>query len=84
MNSKLDEHAPLKRIDKYKLKFKSKPWRTPAIQKSVIVKKKKNLKGSKMQNVHKQMIIDNIEILEICYLHFKKKQVKLLQSIFQS
>ena len=46
MNSKLDEHAPLKRIDKYKLKFKSKPWRTPAIQKSVIVKKKKNLKGS--------------------------------------
>ena len=37
-----------------------------------------------MQNVHKQMIIDNIKILEICYLHFKKKQVKLLQSIFQS
>ena len=37
-----------------------------------------------MQNVHKQMIIDNIEILEICNLHFKKKQVKLLQSIFQS
>ena len=25
MNSILDEHAPLKRIDKYKLKFKSKP-----------------------------------------------------------
>ena len=44
MNSKLDEHTPLKRIDKYKLKFKSKPWRTPAIQKSVIVKKKKKSK----------------------------------------
>ena len=25
MNSLLDEHAPLKRINKYKLKFKSKP-----------------------------------------------------------
>ena len=25
MNSILDEHAPLKRINKYKLKFKSKP-----------------------------------------------------------
>ena len=29
MNSILDEHAPLKRINKYKLKFKSKPWITP-------------------------------------------------------
>ena len=45
MNSILDEHAPLKRIDKYKLMFKSKPWRTPAIQKSIIVKKN-YLKGS--------------------------------------
>ena len=32
MNSILDEHAPLKRINEYKLKFKSKPWNTPAIQ----------------------------------------------------
>ena len=38
MNSILDEHAPLTRINKYKLKFKSKPWITPAIQKSIIVK----------------------------------------------
>ena len=38
MNSILDEHAPLKRINKYKLKFKSKPWITPAIQKSITVK----------------------------------------------
>ena len=37
MNSILDEHAPLKRVNKYKLKFKSKPWITPAIQKSIIV-----------------------------------------------
>ena len=38
MNSKLDEHAPLKRINKYKSKFKSKPWITPVIQKSITVK----------------------------------------------
>ena len=37
MNSILDEHAPLKRVNKYKLKFKSKPWITPAIQKSISV-----------------------------------------------
>ena len=40
MNTILDEHAPLKRIGKYKLKFKSKPWITPAIQKYITVKKK--------------------------------------------
>ena len=38
MNSILDEDAPLKRINKYKLKFKSKPWITPAIQRFIIVK----------------------------------------------
>ena len=38
MNSILDEHGPLKRVNKYKLKFKSKPWITPAIQKSISVK----------------------------------------------
>ena len=38
MNSVLDEHAPLKRINKYKSKFKSKPWITTAIQKSITVK----------------------------------------------
>ena len=38
MNSILDEHGPLKRVNKYKLKFKSKPWIIPAIQKSISVK----------------------------------------------
>ena len=37
MNSILDEHGPSKRVNKYKLKFKSKPWITPAIQKSISV-----------------------------------------------
>ena len=32
MESILDTHAPLKHVNKYKLKFKTKPWITPALQ----------------------------------------------------
>ena len=38
MNDLLDKHAPFKKISKYKLKFKTKPWLTPALQKSVSIK----------------------------------------------
>ena len=38
INVLLDTYAPLKRINKYKMKFKSKPWIT--LQKSVSVKNK--------------------------------------------
>ena len=38
MNSIRDEHTPLKRVNKYKLKFKIKPWIIPAIQKSISAK----------------------------------------------
>ena len=45
MESILDTHGPLKKVDKYKLKFKTKPWITPALQKSISFKNKlrKNL-----------------------------------------
>ena len=36
----LDTYAPLKRINKCKLKFKSKPWITLGLQKSISVKSK--------------------------------------------
>ena len=36
----LDTYALLKRINKYKLKFKSKPWITLGLQKSISVKNK--------------------------------------------
>ena len=36
----LDTYAPLKRVKKYKSKFKSKPWITLGLQKSISVKKK--------------------------------------------
>ena len=36
----LDTYAPLKRTNKYKLKFKSKPWITLGFQKIIFVKNK--------------------------------------------
>ena len=38
INSVLDSNAPFKRVKKYKLRFKTKPWITPALQKSISVK----------------------------------------------
>ena len=35
MNDFLDKHAQFKKISKYKLKFKTKPWITAALQKSI-------------------------------------------------
>ena len=40
MNMLLDTYALLKKINKYKLKFKSKPWITLGLQKSISVKNK--------------------------------------------
>ena len=40
VNMLLDTYAPLKRVKKYKLKFKSKPWITLGLQKSISVKSK--------------------------------------------
>ena len=40
INMLLDTYATLKRINKYKLKFKSKPWITLGLQKSISVKNK--------------------------------------------
>ena len=40
INMLLDTPAPLKRMNKYKLKFKSRPWTTLGLQKSISVKNK--------------------------------------------
>ena len=71
MNSILDEHAPLKRVNKHKLKFEFKPWITPAIRKSMIVKNNllKRFINAKDSQTNK-LLIGNIKITEICYLHF--------------
>ena len=38
MDSILDTHAPFKKVNKHKLKFKTKPWITSDLQKSVSIK----------------------------------------------
>ena len=38
MNSILDTQAPLKKVNKYKLKFKKKPWITSSLKKSISIK----------------------------------------------
>ena len=40
INELLDNFVPFKKATKYKLKFKLKPWITPGVRKSVIVKNK--------------------------------------------
>ena len=40
MNTLLDTYSPPKRVKKYKLRFKSKPWITLGLQKSISVKNK--------------------------------------------
>ena len=40
MNNILNKHATFKKIIKYKLKFKTKPWINPALQKSISIKNK--------------------------------------------
>ena len=69
MNSILHEHAPFKTGYKYKLKFKSKPQITPAIQKSISVKNNllKRFINSKDPQTN-EIFISNVKILEICYL----------------
>ena len=40
MNNILDEYTPFEKITKYKLKFKTKPWITTALQKPISIKNK--------------------------------------------
>ena len=45
----LDTYASLKRINKYKMKFKSKPWTTLGLQKSISVKNRLLLLNKKLK-----------------------------------
>ena len=40
INNILDKNAPFKKITKYTLKLRTKPWITPALQKSIFIKNK--------------------------------------------
>ena len=38
MNELCDKHAPYRKLSRYKLKLKTKPWITPAMQKLILIK----------------------------------------------
>ena len=67
MNSIFDTHASLKKVNKYKLKFKTKPWITHALQKSISIEhnllKKFITKKDPLvkERFHKQTVIYNFE-----------------------
>ena len=56
INIFLDTYAPLKRINKYKIKLKSKPWITLDLWKSISVKNKlfKNFINNKKNSILKE------------------------------
>ena len=67
MNSILDTYAPLKK-NKYKLKFKTKPWITPALQKFLL---KTNFITAKDHQIKERYYKEpNIKTTETCYLQF--------------
>ena len=64
------EHAPLKCVNKYKLKFKSKLSITPAIHKSISDKNNLLTRFINSKDPQRKFFMSNIKITEICYLPF--------------
>ena len=52
INSLLDEHAPMKKVSKHRLKFRNKPWITKGIQKSIALKNVYFTKYIRNTNIH--------------------------------
>ena len=70
MNDLLDKHAPFKKISKYKLKFKTKPWITAALQKSISIKNSFCKKYIKLKcPVKKMKYTNNTNTREIFFQH---------------
>ena len=63
----LDKYLPLKKLTKQKLKFKTKPWITLSLQKSVSVNNKLLTKFIKLKEpTLKVKLILNTNFIEIC------------------
>ena len=81
MNDLLDKHAPFKKISKYKLKFKTKPWITTALQKSISVKNSlfKKYIRLKIPVKKNEIYTPTIQILQKSPFNVnEKKEAKLL------
>ena len=53
INGLLDKHAPFKKVSKYQLKLKTKPWITAAIHKSILVKNSSSKNYIKLKDLVK-------------------------------
>ena len=72
MDSILDTHAPLKIVNKCKLKFKTKPWIIPALQKSISIKTNllKKFITAKDPQIKEKYRKEYIKTTETWYLQF--------------
>ena len=71
VNDLLKIHAPYKKVEKYKLKFKEKPWINSGLQKPISIKNStfKKYINTKDPHIKEENYIKNIEIIEILLLH---------------
>ena len=80
VNDLLKIHAPYKKVKKYKLKFKEKPWISSGIQKSISIKIYKNyrniiatlMKKSKQKNYFTKHFESNMKNLKNTWKGVKK------------
>ena len=78
MSRILDKHVPLKKLSIYKLKFKTKPWITAALQKSISTSKKlfSNF-------INKKYLIQKTE-LRIKYKSYRNMLSTLMEKVNKS
>ena len=68
MNSLLNKYAPFKKISRYKLKFKTKPWIKVGIQKPISVKNKLLKKFIKKRiHIQRLSVMRNIKNTETSF-----------------
>ena len=75
INSISDVHALLKKVNKYKLKLKTKSWITPAIQKSI---------SNKNNLLKKFMTAKDRQVKERYHKEYKDYRTMLLTNLKQS
>ena len=80
MNSILDSNAPFKKLNKYKLRFKTKLWIPLALQKLISVKNSYIPKIPKQKDI----LILNIRLTEICEILVKKSKINYYNQYFKT
>ena len=79
MKTILDKHAPFEIITKSKLKFGTKPWITPALQKSISIKNKAFKNLLKRKTTQKNELHNNYKIYRNLISTLMMRRKKLLE-----